>query len=563
MISADFRRALRFIVPYWRRLALVLALSVASTGLSLYLPLLSKDFFDRALIGRDTATLIRVAALFAAVTVLGFVVNVVSGLRYTRVSADILFDMRLEMYRHLQQLSPRFYARTRLGDIMSRINNDIGEIQRIASEAALAWIGNVLFLIGTVAMLAWLDVRLFALTMIATPLGVWALVHYRGRLEGEVAGVRQRSADIGSFLIETMQAMRLTAAANAQAREVTRFRQRNDAFIASLMSMQRLTYFAGGVPGLVFSAGTGVVFVYGGWRVIHGAMTVGTFVAFMACEMRFLPPLQALLGMYTNLATVRVSLRRVAQILDEPIEVTEPADAQPLDRVRGDVEFDGVTVAFDRGAPVLHDVTFSVGAGETLAIVGPSGSGKSTLADLLLRLMDPDAGSVRVDGRDVRSIRLADLRHAVALVEQEPFIFHASIAENIRYARPEATDADVQEAARLAALDRFVAALPQGYGTIVGERGMALSAGERQRIAAARALLRDPAVLILDEPTAALDAATERRLVDGYEAAMRGRTVIVITHRMDVARRADRIVSIDAARATELSAADAVAPARI
>ena len=303
MIDRDFARALRFIVPYWRRLALVLALSLASTALSLYLPLLSRDFFDRALIGRDAATLVRVALLFAAVSALGFGANVAAGLRYTRVSADILFDMRLQMYRHLQRLSPRFYARTRLGDIMSRINNDIGEIQRIASEAALAWFGNVLFLAGTVAMLAWLDVRLFAITMIATPLGLWTLVRYRRRLEGDVAVLRQRSADIGSFLIETLQAAKLVAASNAQEREADRFRARNDSFVRSLMSMQLSSYLAGGLPGLIFSAGTAAVFLYGGWRVISGAMTIGTFVAFMACQMRFLPPLQALMGMYTNLAT--------------------------------------------------------------------------------------------------------------------------------------------------------------------------------------------------------------------------------------------------------------------
>jgi len=545
-LTSDLRRALRFIVPYRRRLALVLVLSLASTALSLSIPLLSRDFFDRALIGRDTAVLVRVAALFALVTALGFVVNVVSGLRYTRVSADILFDMRLEMYRHLQQLSPRFYARTRLGDIMSRINNDIGEIQRIAAETALAWFGNVLFLAGTVAMLAWLDVRLFAITMAVTPLGLWALVHYRARLETEVAALRQRSADIGSFLVETLQGARLIAASNAQQREHERFRQRNDAFVRALMSMQRLTYFAGGLPGLVFSMGTGIVFVYGGWRVIHGATTVGTFVAFMAYQMRFLPPLQALMGMYTNLATVRVSLRRVGQILDEPIEIVDAGDAQPLDHVRGDVEFDRVTLTLDRGNRVLDQVSFSVRAGESLAIVGPSGSGKSTLADLLLRLLDPDAGTVRIDGRDVRSIAIADLRRAVALVEQDPFIFHATIAENIRYARPDASDAEVVRAARLAALEDFIETLPLKYDTVVGERGMALSAGERQRIAAARAMLRNPAILVLDEPTAALDVATEKRLVDGYESAMRGRTVIVITHRMDVARRADRVVVIGA-----------------
>src|SRR5262249_1879446 len=219
---------LRFIVPYWRRLALVLVRRLLSTAFSLSLPLLSRDFFDRALVGRDTATLTRVAVLFAAVTVLGFIANVASGLRYTRVSADILFDMRLEMYRHLQRLSPRFYARTRLGDVLSRINNDIGEIQRIASEAALAWFGNVLFLIGTIATLAWLDLRLFAITIVAAPLGFWTLIHYRGRLEDDVAALRQRSADIGSFLIETLQAARLVAASNAHEREVGRFRARND-----------------------------------------------------------------------------------------------------------------------------------------------------------------------------------------------------------------------------------------------------------------------------------------------------------------------------------------------
>ena len=555
MLDRDLRRALRFIVPYWRRLTLVLALSFLSTALSLYLPLLSRDFFDGALIGRSLATLVRVAALFAAVTMASFVVNVVSGLRYTRVSADILFDMRLELYRHLQRLSPRFYVRTRLGDVMSRINNDVGEIQRIAAETALAWVGNVLFLAGTTVMLAWLDIRLFLVTAATAPFGVWALAHYRTRLEGEIATLRQRSADIGSFLIETLQAVKLVVTSNAQQREVARFGDRNKAFVDALMSMQLLTYLSGGLPGLILSAGTGAVFVYGGLRVINGSITVGTFVAFMAYQMRFLPPLQALMGMYANLATVRVSLRRVSQILDEPVEIQESADAVPLPIVQGDVEFDDVTLSFDRGGPVLEHLSFAVRAGEVLAIVGPSGSGKSTIADLLLRLLDPDSGVVRIDGHDLRRVRLHDLRQRVALVDQEPTMLHATIAENIRYARPGASDADVREAARRAAIDRFVDGLPQKYDTVVGERGMALSAGERQRIATARAFLTDPAILILDEPTAALDPATEGQVADGYETVMRGRTVVVITHRAELARRADRIVSIDLKSDLSLTAA--------
>ncbi|HZP48257.1 MAG TPA: ABC transporter ATP-binding protein [Vicinamibacterales bacterium] len=544
MIDRDLRRALSFIVPYWRRLALVLALSVASTVLSLYLPLLSRDFVDTALIGRNMTALFRIVALFAAVSIASFLVNVVSGLRYTRVSADILFDMRLEMYRHLQRLSPRFYARTRMGDIMSRINNDIGEIQRIAAETALAWIGNVLFLAGTLVMLAWLDVRLFAVTIATAPIGMWALGHFRTRLEGEVGELRRRSADIGSFLIETLQAVRLVVASNAQARELERFHDRNAAFVRSLMSMQKMAYLASGLPGLIVSAGGGLVFVYGGVRVIHGSITVGTFVAFMAYQMRFMPPLQALMGMYASLATVRVSLRRVAEVLDEPIEVVEAADAVRVPAVRGDVAFEEVTVSFDRGAPVLDRLSLAVRAGETVAIVGPSGSGKSTIADLLLRLIDPNAGTVRIDGQDVRRIALADLRSRVALVEQEPCILHASLLENIRYARPDASDAEVEAVVRQAALAAFVETLPERLETIVGERGAALSAGERQRIAIARALLREPDILVLDEPSAALDPESERLIAEGYASAMRGRTTIVITHRMDLAARADRVIDL-------------------
>jgi len=550
-MNQQLGRALRFVTPYWRRLVLVLALSLASTGFSLSLPLLTRDFFDRALLGRDLTTLVRVALLFAGVTVAGFVVNAASGLRYTAVSADILFDMRLEMYRHLQRLSPRFYARARLGDILSRINNDIGEIQRIAAETALATVGNVLFLVGTVAMLAWLDLRLFAVSAATAPLAAWALSHYRGRLEREVATMRQRSADLGSFLVETLQAMRLVVTANAQQREITRFRDRNAAFVRALMSMQWLTYLSGGLPGLILAAGTGTVFVYGGVRVINGDLTIGTFVAYMAYHMQVLPPIQALMGMYANLATVRVSLQRVAQILDEPVEVNELPDARALTNVRGAVTFDGVTVSFQRGAPVLEQVSFDVRPGETLAIVGPSGSGKSTIADLMLRLIDPDVGVVQLDGVDLRTIALADLRRHVALVEQDPCLLHASIAENIRYARPDASDAQLRDAVRLAALDHFVDSLPQKLETIVGERGLALSAGERQRVAIARALLAEPAVLVLDEPSAALDPVAEQRIATGFAAVMRGRTTIVITHRPELAARADRVLELDGTRVAE------------
>jgi ATP-binding cassette subfamily B protein len=551
-VDRDLRRALEIVGPYWRRLVLVMALSLASTVVSLCLPLLSRDVVDRALLGRDGWYLVRLVAIFGAVSLVSFTINVVSGLRYTRVSADILFDMRLAMYRHLHQLSPRFYARTRLGDIMSRINNDMSEIQRIAAETALAWFGNVLFLAGTIVMLAWLDFRLFLLTAATAPPGIWALVRYRRELDGRVMLLRQSSADIGSFLIETLQGVRLIVTSNAQEREVARFRANNDRFVDALMSMQMVTYLSGGLPGMALSLGTALVFLYGGLRVINGSLTFGTFLAFMACQMRFVPPVQALMGLYGNLATARVSLRRVSEILDVPVEVREPADPVALRSVRGEIRFENVTLAFDRGAPVLDRLSFIVRAGETIAIVGPSGSGKSTIADLVLRLLDPDSGVVRLDGHDLRTLALTDLRRHVALVDQQPFLLHASIAENIRYARPDATDAQVVEAARAASLDLFIERLPLKYATIVGERGAALSVGERQRLALARAFLMDPAVLVLDEPSSALDPASESRVVSGYEGVMRGRTTIVITHRVDLARRADRVVVLEEAQLVEL-----------
>ena len=548
---SDLRRVLAYVAPYWRRLVLVLALSLTGTVLSLFIPYLSKLLVDSALLGRDMSALVRIIGIFVGITAASFAMNVASGMRYTRVSADILFDMRRELYRHLQRLSPRFYAETTLGEIVSRINSDIGEIQRVASETALAWLGNVIFLVGTVAMLIWLDARLFLVSLIMMPPSLWALVRFRRKLEVSVADLRQRSADIGTFLIETLQGMKLVVASNAQEREVTRFSGKNDSFVDSLMSMRWLTYLAGGFPGLILSLGTAVVFLYGGSRVIGGAITLGTFVAFMAYQMRLLSPVQGLMGLWANFATAKVSLRRVHEILDAEPDVVESEAPVALDAASGDVSFEGVTFSFDRGGPVLEDVSFQVGQGEILAIVGPSGGGKSTVSDLLARHLDPRSGRILLDGHDLRDLPLADIRRHVVTVDQQPFVFNASIAENIGYARPEASRDDVTAAAHAAGLSDFIAALPEGLDTTVGDRGLAISAGERQRIAVARALLADPAVLVLDEATASLDPVAQAQVIRGYEAVMLNRTTVLITHRLELAQRADRVLVIDGARIVE------------
>jgi ATP-binding cassette subfamily B protein len=403
----------------------------------------------------------------------------------------------------------------------------------------------VVYLVGSVIILLYLDPLLFLVSLALLPLSIWALVRYRRRLETSIASMRDHSAGIGSLLIESLQGMKLIVAHNAQEREAGRFRSKNDAFVDALMSMRRLTYLSGGLPGLLLAAGSAIVFLVGGWRVIEGHLTIGALVAFIAYQMRLVTPIQGLMGLYSSIASAKVSLRRVHEIMDVPAEVVEAPDARPVERARGDLRFEQVTFSFDRGAPVLNQLDLSVKAGECVALVGRSGEGKSTIADLIARHLDPDSGRVTLDGQDLRTLRLADLRRLVVTVDQNPFVFNTTLRENVRFARPDASSEDVVEAAMRAGLGPFIARSPRGMDTEVGEGGRALSAGERQRVAIARAMLANPTVLVLDEATGALDATTEAEVVAGYEQLMAGRTTIVITHRPDLARRADRIVTLE------------------
>jgi ATP-binding cassette subfamily B protein len=544
----EYRRALRFVQPHWRRLALVLIVSLCSTFLGLVQPYIAKLLIDEALLRRGADALFAIALLMVAVTVLGFLISIVASYRYTAVSADVLFEMRLAVYEHLQKLSPRFYARTRLGEIVSRINNDVAEAQRVAADSLLSIVSNLVFLAGSVAIMLWLNWRLFGLSIALVPLGVVALRHYQRRLTGQVKEVRERSAEIGSFLIETLMGMRLVVTSTAEPAEVARFRAHNRGFIEALLKMQMTSYLASAMPGTILALSTAAVFLYGGKLVIDGAMTIGALVAFMAYHLRLLAPVQSLMGLYTNLATARVSLGRVFELLDAPVEVEERPDAAPIGNPRGEIAFERVSLRHDRDNVVLDDVSFQIAAGSICAIVGPSGAGKSTIADLILRLFDPQAGVVMLDGRDVRDLRLGDLRRAVALVDQSPFLFNASIAENIAYARPEASREEIVAAARAAAIHDFIETLPASYDTQVGERGMTLSAGERQRIAIARAILRQPAVLVLDEPTAALDPMTEQGIAATLSTLLRQRTAIIITHRMSLVEIADQVIVLEGGR---------------
>jgi ATP-binding cassette, subfamily B, bacterial len=548
-----YRRALRFIVPYWPRLVFVLLAGIAATGFGLLQPYISKLLIDDALAKRNLRMLLIVSGLMFGVTVLGFVLNILSSYQYVRVSASVLFDMRVALYRHLQTLSPRFWAGRKLGDVVSRINNDIAEVQRVSADSLLSVLSNVVFLIGSAAIMLALSPRLFLVSVAAVPAGVWALQHYQHRLARRVRAVRERSSDIGSFLLETLLGIRLVVSARAESREVERFRARNQSFLDALMRMQIASFLSGAVPGTILTLSTAAIFLYGGKLVIDGSLTIGSLVAIMAYHLRLLAPVQNLMSLYSNLVTGGVSLSRVWELFDTHAEIVDRPEAKPLANVRGEIEFD--RVSFGYGADmVLEDLSFRVAPGTICAILGPSGAGKSTLADLLVRFYDPDAGAIRIDGRDLRDLPLADLRHAVMLVDQAPYLFHASVRENIAYARPEASDDEIVSAAQAAAIHDRILALPDGYDTLIAERGQTLSAGERQRIALARALLANPKVLVLDEPTSALDEANERAIAETLVRVAEGRTAILITHRATLARIAHQTIFLDPAKATALQA---------
>ena len=543
---AGYRRVLRFLVPYWPRLALILLAGVAATAFGLVQPYISKLLIDDALLKRNLRALFQVSALMVAVTVAGFVLNIFSSYQYVRVSAAVLFDMRVALYRHLQTLSPRFWAGARLGDVVSRINNDIAEVQRVSADSLLSVLSNLVFLAGSAAIMASLNLRLLLVSAAVMPVSLWALTHYQRRLSERVRVVRERSADIGTFLLETLLGLRLVVTSHAELREVERFRERNQSFLDALLRMQLTSFLSGAVPGTVLTLSTAAIFLYGGKLVIDGALTTGGLVAIMAYHLRLLAPVQNLMGLYTNLISGGVSLSRVWELFDTRAEIAERPGLKPPANIRGEIEFDGVS--FQHGSDaVLHSLSFRVPAGTICAILGPSGAGKSTIADLLVRFYDPGAGAIRLDGQDLRDLPLSTVRGAIVLLDQTPYLFRATVRENIAYARPGATDEDIAAAARSAAIHERILALPVGYGSIIGERGQTLSAGERQRIALARALLANPRVLVLDEPTAALDEANERAIADTLSNALEGRTAIVITHRATLARIAHQTVSLSAA----------------
>ena len=544
-----YRRAIRLTLPYWKRLPGVIALSLVAAAPGLAWPLLLVPILDTALLGGDFGLLVRLAVLMAALQVSGLVLTSLSGYWYVSLSARALFDLRLGVYRKLQALSPRFFVRSRTGDLLSRMNADVSELQRTAGDLLLGASSNLLSLAVAVGLLAALAPELLIPAAIVLPAAGLTLKRLRERVTDQNRRLREAGASVGSALVESVLGMRQTVAFGQEEREASRFRKENDRFIDRLLAARRTTYVASGLPASLVALASAAAFLWGGWRVIEGGLTLGTLGAAMTYQTRLFGPVQGLLGQYLGLRAARASFERVFELLDEPVSVTEPPDPLPAARLRGPVGVEAVSLAYGRGeTPVLDGAVLALVPGQLTVLMGPSGVGKTTLTDLLLRRLDPDEGRITWGGEDIRQFGLSDLRNRIALAEQDPFLWRGDLAENLRYGRPEAGEEDLRRAVRLAALDDFVAERTGGLESPIEERGQNLSAGQRQRVAIARAVLADPALVLLDEPTSALDEETEIRLIERLAPWLRERTALVMTHRRAFAAAADRVLRLEAGR---------------
>jgi ATP-binding cassette subfamily B protein len=507
-------------------------------------PFLLRDVLDVALPRGDDGLLARLVAGMIAVSVVTGVIGVGQTWLSNLVGQRVMHDLRAQVYRHLQRLSLAFFTRTRTGEIQSRIANDIGGVQTVVTSTATSIVSNITTVAATVVAMVLLDWRLALFSLALTPLFV-GLAHRVGAQRRRITATRQGAmADISSLVQESLSVSGiLLGKTMGRGPELAGRFEEESARLADLELRSRMAgRWVMSFIQTSFAVMPALVYLFAG--LSPGAASIGTIVAFTTLQTRLFWPIQSLLSVAVDIQSSTALFERVFEYLDLPVDLEE-GDREPP-RVEGELRFDDVWFRYDEDADwTLRGVDLAVAPGTTLALVGETGSGKTTLGYLAARLYDPERGAVRLDGADVRELRFAALTDAVGVVSQETYLFHASVRENLRFARPDATDAEIEEAARAAQVHDTIARLPDGYDTVVGERGFRFSGGERQRIAIARTILRNPPVLVLDEATSALDVQTERAVGEALDRLAEGRTTIVIAHRLSTVREADQIAVLD------------------
>ncbi|AYC32925.1 ABC transporter ATP-binding protein [Pseudomonas cavernae] len=536
-----------FVRPQRRGILLLLGLSLCASLLVLAQPWLTKMLIDDGLLAKDFGRLVQVAVAMIAVGIIGTLLAGINRYLHTRLSGRILFALRDALYRHLQQLSPTFFGRRRIGDLLSRLDGDVAEIQRFAVDSLFSAVSSVIGLLGAIALMLMLSWQLSLLLAVLIPIEVLWLRWMRRKVERDVRQLRERSADLSSFLVETLPAMKFIQAAGQQQRESQRLEGLGQGYMGQLLKLQITEFFTHALPGTLTSLSRACAFIIGGYWVVQGSWQLGSLIAFSTYLGMAVGPVQSLLGLYVALQRMTVSLGRVMELQQEPVAVRQPQAPQTLPAGNGELRFEGVWFAHQqRAEAVLRGVDACIAGGLKVAISGASGVGKSTLIDLLQRFYDPDQGCIRLDGADLRELDLFALRRRIAVVSQDIVLFRGSLADNLAYSAPEAGRDAIERVARLARLDGLIATLPQGLDSQLGERGQQLSGGQKQRIAIARALLQEPLILVLDEATSAVDEATEREVIAAIDQLFAGRTRILISHRPSTLAQADLRLHLEA-----------------
>ena len=547
---AYLRRIVHLFRPYRGRLGGVLALILFSSALGAIPAFLIKEVFDTALPERDLGLLNVLVGAMIAIAIVTGALGVVQTLLSNQVGQRVMHDLRTAVYKHLQRLSLAFFTRTRTGEVQSRLANDIGGVQEVVTSTATSIVSNATTVLATVIAMFLLDWRLTLFALALLPLFVW-LTKRVGMERRKVAKVRQESmADISSLVQESLSVSGiLLGKTMGRGAELAGRFEGESARLAELEVRARMTgrWMMASIQ-TSFAVMPALVYLFAGH--FAGSISIGTVIAFTTLQARLFFPIGSLLGVSLEVQTSLALFDRVFEYLDQPVDIEE--GTRTLERPRGDVVFDGVWFRYDAAEWTLQDVSFAAAAGTKTALVGETGSGKTTAGYLVARLYDVTRGAVRIDGLDVRELTLASLAAAVGVVSQETYLFHATVRENLRFARPDATDDEIEEAARAAQIHELISRLPDGYETVVGERGYRFSGGERQRIAIARTILRNPPILVLDEATSALDTQTERAVQGALERLAEGRTTIAIAHRLSTVRDADQIVVLDRGRVAEI-----------
>jgi ABC-type multidrug transport system fused ATPase/permease subunit len=549
------RRRLAILVrlarPYRTRTSLALITLVAYTLVALLPPYLAKLAVDRGIRPHDLHALTIIVVVFLAAGIAAFALSGAQTYFTGWVGERALADLRIRLFTHLQRLSLGFYERNRTGAIVSRITNDVDALDQLVTDGISSLVQNTLVLAGTAIVLFVLDWRLALATLTVLPFMAAATAWFRARSNRAYRNVRERLGLVTATLAEDISGMRVVQSFTREPTSHASFRGVNERYRESNYETVVLNGLYFPAVDVLSSVSTAIVLGFGGALVVRGDLTVGTLLAFTLYLSNFFDPVQQLSQLYNTFLSATAALDRIIGVLDEEPEIVDAPDAGALPRIRGHVRFEHVRFGYGELPDVLHDFELDVPPGTTVALVGHTGAGKSTIAKLLARFYDPRAGRITIDGHDLRTVTQASLRRQLGIVPQEGFLFAGTVAENIAFGRPDATAAEIDEAAASVGADRFVAELPGGYETELGERGFRLSLGQRQLVAFARALLADPRILILDEATSSVDIGTERRIEHGLRRLLAGRTAFVIAHRLSTIRGADLIVVLDHGRIVE------------